>query len=151
MVSYQGSRGAGAPGHSPKPLNIIRISLYYGICKKQEKLSVHKFWIQILSKISSCRLNARMSRYFHLQKIPSNRRTKVELRKCQFSPPAAQFYLQSGLDCSHGTETGNSQKHWIFPVSKLALGFRIVNMSLPKYRTTTKNIVCSIPKINKRC
>ena len=73
------------------------------------------------------------------QKIPSNRRTKVELRKCQFSPPAAQFYLQSGLDCSHGTETGNSQKHWIFPVSKLALGFRIVNMSLPKYRTNVND------------
>ena len=41
------------------------------------------------------------------QKIPSNRRTKVELRKCQFSPPGAQFYLQSALDCSHGTETRN--------------------------------------------
>ena len=67
------TKGAGGAGHlggdtaySPKPLNVIRISLYYGICKKQRKLSVHKFWIQILSQISSYRLNARMSRYFHL-------------------------------------------------------------------------------------
>ena len=73
LEAFSLTKGAGGAGHlggdtaySPKPLNVIRISLYYGICKKQEKLSVHKFWIQILSKISSCRLNARMSRYFHL-------------------------------------------------------------------------------------
>ena len=42
------TKGAGGQGHLggdsaylPKPVNVIRISLYYGLCKKQGKLSVH--------------------------------------------------------------------------------------------------------------
>ena len=72
--------------------------------------------------VASQSLIVNVSRSRHLysdwnenQKIPSNRRTKVELRKCQFSPPGAQFYLQSGRDCSHGTETGNRKNTGYLP------------------------------------